>query len=183
MLADLALPAFLWFLWSGKDKATKEVKTVPPPVATPRPAPAPAPVKWPAAPPALTAPQPAKRPVPHAPPKGAALPPTIPWAPMPVRKGSPPVVMKTAPVTAPRWGAEQALKSREKQPLNRSYWKPAARPTPGEVQYAVHLLKSWKPGCIHFYGPMTWAGRKQYRCAMHGQKHAIEVWEPAPPFS
>lgn len=77
-----------------------------------------------------------------------------------------------------------AMTARERNPLDKSYWMPAKKTTKAEQEKARSFLDlgMWEKGGIWYDGPRTFAGRRQYRAAMHGQKKAIEVWVPKPPF-
>lgn len=52
-------------------------------------------------------------------------------------------------------------------------WRPKMRPTSAEVARANAILHSnqWKSGC------RIDEGNVQYRCAMHGPKKGVEIWE------
>lgn len=94
----------------------------------------------------------------------------------------PPMFQPIMTSTAEPQTEARAVAAREKKPFDRSYWMPAKRVTPEMITKSKALLSTWRKGGYAFDGPRTFAGRRQYRAAMHGTKKAIEVWVPKPPF-
>jgi len=77
-----------------------------------------------------------------------------------------------------------AVVVRKNHPFDNSYWMPAKKASKDEQQKAKSYLDlgMWKKGGVWFDGPNSFAGARQYRAVMHGQKKAIEMWVPKPPF-
>lgn len=76
-----------------------------------------------------------------------------------------------------------AVEVRKRNPWEKSYWMPVQKPTPAEVQEAQAISKfNWIKNNVSYRGPMTFAGVRQYRAVMHGDKKAVEIWQPRPPF-
>lgn len=183
--------ALAWFLTRPKSANAATLPSTPPAQSRPRPAAPARPAAKPVAKPtAQVAPPPAAIPWP------AASTPEVrkqqatelailnkPATQSTKRNATPAFNVKREDGSAPQTQGA-ALVVRERNPFDKSYWMPAKKVTPAEQQKAKSFLDlgMWQKGGVWYDGNRTFAERRQYRAVMHGQKKAIEMWVPKPPF-
>jgi len=89
-------------------------------------------------------------------------------------------ISKTA--TAEPQNEFAAMVTRERNPFDSSYWMPAKKVVPPEVEQAKAYMSIWQKGGVWYDGPRTFAGRRQYRAVEQGGKKAVTIWQAKPPF-